>query len=94
MMSERPLTIETEVGKPVQVGGRTLTPETWSLRVRLPFGGWSWVRPTAVTITENGESTRYPIRDVTREAIWFIYGLTGVMILLVLLRVAARNVNR
>jgi hypothetical protein len=73
---------KTQVGEPVIVGERTITPQSQFVMVRFPFGGFVWNRPTAVLVTENGQTHTIPITDPTRLALW---ALTGVSVMISLL---------
>jgi hypothetical protein len=52
--------------EPVRVGEVTVTPLARALVVRLPWGGFVWNRPTAVTVERAGAVRRVPVVDVTR----------------------------
>ena len=66
---------ETQLGKPITVGERTIRPQVQAVMVRLPFGGFVWNRPTAVLVTQNNQTTTIPIRDPTRLALWTLMGV-------------------
>lgn len=54
-----------------------------SYTVEFPYGKAVWNRPTAVVVTQNGQSISYPIVDVTRIfqlAIW-VMATVAVMII-------------
>jgi hypothetical protein len=55
------LQVSTATGPPLQVGAISLIPESRVVKVRLPFGGWVWNRPTSVMV-EGDEEKRIPIR--------------------------------
>lgn len=74
---------EKQVGEPVTVGERVLRPESRRVGVVLPLGGFVWQFPTAVSITHHNKTTRLPVVDVTRTAVWMIWGLMGVGLMLV-----------
>ncbi|MCA9995358.1 MAG: hypothetical protein KDE56_06420 [Anaerolineales bacterium] len=74
---------EKQVGEPVTVGERVLRPESRRVGVVLPLGGFVWQFPTAVFITHHNKTTRLPVVDVTRTAVWMIWGLMGVGLMLV-----------
>ena len=57
---------ETQSSTPIQVDTMTITPQTKSLSVRLPYVGFVWNRPSGVLIEENGRVEYQPIIDVTR----------------------------
>jgi hypothetical protein len=44
----------------------TVTPQSRTLIVRLPNGGFVWNRPTAVLVEQDGRVRRIPIVDFTR----------------------------
>ncbi|MGD9029919.1 MAG: hypothetical protein PVG25_08905, partial [Anaerolineae bacterium] len=45
-----------------------VTPQSQSVTVRWPRGGWVWNRPVAVMVGRDEERKRIPIVDVTRVA--------------------------
>ena len=53
-------------GATILVGDRSVTLETKTLVVRLPFGGIAWTRPSAVIAERGGKTERIAIHDVTR----------------------------
>lgn len=61
--------LKIRTGKPIKRGQRTVTPETQSLVVKLPYMGFVWNRPVAVVVEEDGRRERFPIIDVTRAAV-------------------------
>jgi hypothetical protein len=59
--------IGTQMAVPTTIGDVTVTPRSWSLVVRLPFGGFVWHRPVGVLV-QRGESVDYlPIHDRTQR---------------------------
>jgi len=66
-------------GEAVTVGDVSATPQSQSLTVRWPRGGWVWNRPAAVLMERNGQKERIPIVDVTRVAQLALYGLSVVL---------------
>jgi hypothetical protein len=66
--SERTIEWRSVTGATVMVGGRSVTLETKTLIVRLPFGGVAWTRPSAVIVEKEGKVERVPVHDVTRIA--------------------------
>ncbi len=67
---------ETQSSTPIQVDNMTITPQTKSLSVRLPYGGFVWNRPSGVLIEENGRTEYQPIVDVTRTAVIALFAIT------------------
>jgi hypothetical protein len=57
---------QTVSGSPVTAGDVTVTPQSQSLTVRWPYGGWVWNRPVAILVERGGQTERVPIVDVTR----------------------------
>jgi hypothetical protein len=55
-------------GEPVHVGQVTVTPQSRTLVVRLPWGGFVWHRPVAILVERDGQISRRSIVDVTRLA--------------------------
>ena len=63
--------ISREDGRPIRAGGRTLTPQVQTVRLKIPrlTAGMIWRRPYAVLVKDtNGEETILPVVDVTRTA--------------------------
>ncbi len=73
--------LQTQAGAPTRAGNITVTPESQSFSLRLPFGGFVWNRPTAVVIEIEGERQRVPVVDVTRIAQLAVAGFTIGLIL-------------
>lgn len=65
-MDEKVFQWQEFTGEAVTAGDVTVTPQSWALSIRLPFGGLVWNRPTAVLVSQNGRSRRIPVVDVTR----------------------------
>lgn len=82
------ISMETQVGEPIQTAHATVTPESKVLIVEWPNGGIVWNRPAAVTVERNGQSERYPIVDVTRLAqmALIVAGLSSILIFVALAR--------
>jgi hypothetical protein len=84
----------TQTAVPVRVNGRTITPQSQVLQIRLPFGGFVWHRPLAVLVEEgdgepeaaSGRTQTIPITDVTRRALWTLLALTILVNLFVFMR--------
>jgi hypothetical protein len=66
-------------GDTVTVGDLSVTPQSRSLAIRWPRGGWVWNRPVAILVERGEEKERIPIVDVTRIARLGLYGLSLVM---------------
>jgi hypothetical protein len=88
------------IGVPQPIGGAELTPESLVLLLRLGPWGYVWNWPLAVTLAWPPEARgpgspalvqRYPIRDVTRLALWTLAALSAFVVLAALLRPAARR---
>ncbi len=80
----------TQEGKPVQVGGQTITVISKSLRWLPPvgFGGVVWNRPVAVRVQTGTVEHILPIVDGTRRrqiAIWLL-GVVGIIVFSILLK--------
>lgn len=82
------ISMETNVGEPIQATQATVTPESRALIVEWPGGGFVWNRPAAVTVERDGQSERYRIVDVTRlaQVALFVAGLSSILIVAVLAR--------
>jgi hypothetical protein len=57
---------QTVSGCPVTVDDVRLTPQSQSLTLCWPYGGWVWNRPVAILVERAGQTERIPIVDVTR----------------------------
>ena len=81
---------QTDSGKQVKVDNITVTPQSWTLAIRWPFGGWVWSRPLAVQVEQGDRltTTRLSIVDVTRLlqvglfGLSLIFGMLGLIFLL------------
>lgn len=60
---------KTQSGSPMHVGDATITPQSQTLSLITPFGGFVWNRPTAVLVEQNGRTTTHPIPDITRTTL-------------------------
>lgn len=88
---------------PVDTGGRReVSLQSQSLTICSPvtpgrdFGGWVWTRPVAVLVTQDGQTERIPIHNVTRIAVLALAGLGAGAAMLVWLvgRIAAALFRR
>lgn len=60
---------KTQSGSPIHVEDVIVTPQSQTLSLITPFGGFVWNRPTAVLVEQNGQNTTHPIPDITRTAL-------------------------
>ncbi len=67
--------LQKQTAVPILIGNKTVELESQVLSVKSPFGGLVWQRPTAVHITENGQTHTLPIEDPTRKAVWMFMGV-------------------
>ena len=73
-------------GEEVTAGDITLTPQSKSLTIRWPNGGFVWNRPVAVLVERGGQTERIPVVDVTRIAqltllgLGFVLSIAGLML--------------
>jgi hypothetical protein len=81
--------VSTNDGEPTTVGDVTVTPHSWTLVVRFPFGGIVWNRPIGVTVRRGDRVEEIPIRDVTRIAELSLAAAIGVLFLVS--RIGSRN---
>jgi len=68
---------ETRGAPPIQAGGRTLTLFSQALTVKIPRipVGLVWNRPASVLVSgEGGQEEILPVKDVTRQVIWSLWG--------------------
>jgi hypothetical protein len=61
---------------PLHIREQSVVLESTAVVWRWPFGGGVWNRPTAVTVTTAAGTSRYPIPDRTRQALWTFSGIT------------------
>jgi hypothetical protein len=66
-------------GEEVTAGDITLTPQSKSLTIRWPNGGFVWNRPVAVFVERGGQTERIPVVDVTRIAQLTFLGLAFIL---------------
>jgi hypothetical protein len=78
---------QTMSGETVTLDGVAVTPQSQSVTVRWPRGGWVWNRPVAVMVGRDEERKRIPIVDVTRVAqlglyvLALMFGIAGLFLL-------------
>ncbi len=84
--------IENNSAEPIVVGDTRLTPQSQSLVVQFPFGGFIWQRPTAVIVERDDLTQRLPIVDVTRLTQIVLFGL--VLTFSVIITVLAQRQRR
>lgn len=68
MRQDRFLIWRNVAGETKSLHGFEVTPEAQAVGLRLPFAGFIWTRPVAVSVRNKGASERIPIVDVTRVA--------------------------
>jgi len=75
-MTDSLIRFETSNSPPIIAGGRKIILQSRALRIRLPFGGFVWNRPSAVlTQTTEGHNYVTMVQDVTRIAQALIFAL-------------------
>ena len=62
-------------GTAVHVNNITVTPQSQSLTLRFPWGGFVWNRPVGIQVERDGETEHMPIIDVTRLALLLFSGV-------------------
>ena len=67
--------LENNSAEPTVVGDTRVTPQSQSLVIQFPFGGFIWQRPTAVVVERDDLTQRIPIVDVTRVVQIVLFGL-------------------
>lgn len=71
----RIIDIETTAGDPVQVNGKTVTPFSQALTLRLGRSGFVWNRPVVVEVMGDGLAPqRISIVDITRLTQLALFG--------------------
>jgi hypothetical protein len=78
LMANGLIHVETRAGAPIQAGENVLIPMAKSLRILIPGipGGLIWNRPVAVVVrSAAGVEQVLPVRDVTRMALFSIWGV-------------------
>ncbi len=83
--------VRTSSGRPVTVAGTTVTPQSRALTIRTPFGGFVWIRPTAILVERDGRVVRLAIPDRTRMMILAILGIALALTLVGLLGTSGRK---
>ena len=92
-MSDRKfITWQTVEGETTVVSGYKVTPRSQALALRLPFAGFVWNRPVAVTVEAEGAAQEIPIVDATRVTQFTIYVVASLLALF-LGRVLFHKVN-
>jgi hypothetical protein len=87
--------IETRPGQPLRSQGRTIIPFARTLRVGIPHAqaGLIWNRPVSVLVqTRDGQEVVLPVEDVTRMAVWAVWG--GALLTVLLLWLTRRKVPK
>lgn len=77
---------ENQAGQPFSAGGRTITPISQAIQLRLPFlsGGLIWNRPVSVVVQNAaGQEETIPVRDETRiqQITILAAGLAGALLI-------------
>jgi hypothetical protein len=78
MQDSSPFRWQTQTGNIITQGGRTITPRSQVLALRLPVANLSflWHRPVSVEVREeDGSQYVLPVIDITRQGLWIILGL-------------------
>ena len=86
--------VQTGVAPPVTVGDVTVTPQFQAVIIRLPIGGFVWNRPTALLVEQNGQTTRFPIRDITRILLLWLLGFSLVLSIVSFIKFSRRKAIR
>ena len=69
--------LQTKSGEEVTVGEIRVTPQSQSLTVRWPQGGWVWNRPSRLVVQRGEETEHIPVLDVTRILQVVLYSLSA-----------------
>lgn len=81
-MSDRQfITWQTVEGETTVLSGYKVTPQSQALTLHLPFAGFVWNRPVAVTVEADGVTQQIPIVDATRVTQFTIYGVAALFAL-------------
>ena len=83
---KNPISWQTKTGDAIEIDDVSVIPQAQVVRIRLPFGGFIWNRPTRVMVEYNGRITTFPLLDVTRMLLWGIVGLTAVVLFVIFVR--------
>ena len=81
------ITIEHHTAPPVRHGNMTITAFSKVLRLNIPGfpGGLVWNWPDSVLVSNsNGDEQIIPVRDVTRQTLWVLAGLTALVTAIIL----------
>lgn len=76
----------TASGEPTTIQGVTVTPQSRSLQLTIPWGGFAWNHPVAVVVRRGDDEQRIPLVDVTRIVQLSIYGAAFLLTMLFWLR--------
>lgn len=86
--------IETRPGLPIMAHNLRLLPFAQSVSLRLPVFnlGLVWNRPVSVLVTDaDGREQVLVVRDPTRQFLWTLYAVTGIIAVLAVLRKLTRK---
>ena len=81
---------QTHLGSEIVIGDRVIVPQSRSVVVRGPHGGWAWNRPVAVLVRQGEETQRIPIVNVTRIAQLALFGASLIAVCLVCIATRSR----
>jgi hypothetical protein len=62
--------LETRSGEPIVAEDSEIVPQSQTLTIRWPNGGYVWNRSVAVVVKRGDQEERLPILDVTLVARW------------------------
>ncbi len=68
--------ITNHTGSATQVGAFRITPQSQSISLHLPFGGFVYNRPLAVLVERDGTVDRVPIVDLTQVVLIALAGFS------------------
>ena len=69
--------LQSKSGEEVTVGEIRVTPQSQSLTVRWPQGGWVWKRPSHLVVQRGEETEHIPVLDITRISQVVLYSLSA-----------------
>ena len=72
--------LQTKSGKTVTVGNVAVTPQSQSLAIRWPQGGWVWNRPLSLVVQRGEETQHIPVLDITRILQLGLYSLSALCV--------------
>jgi len=74
--------LQTKSGEAVTAGEIRVIPQSQSLTVRWPQGGWVWNRPSRLVVQRGEETEHIPVLDITRISQVVLYSLSALCVVI------------